>query len=289
VASAQDYTFGYTGFGGPGMIDMPVAQSFADGELGLTLSHSRDTTRYSGNFQITPRLSASFRYSMMYGFNINGDRDNPAVVDFLFDRSFGLHYRLTNEGAIMPSIAVGVNDLLGTGYFGSEYLVATKNLGDQFRATAGIGWGRFAGVGAFDNPLGLIDGSFYERGERDTLGLGGQVDVSRLFRGDAALFGGVEWQATDRLQFTAEYSSDAYPYEDGFIFSRRSPFNFGMAYAVSENLTVEANYLYGSELGVQLSYAINPRDPRYTTGVEPGNGGAKLGHGSGGIVSLRAE
>lgn len=266
-ALAQDWSFSYDMFGGPGMIDMPVAISPAEGTLALNASNFRNTTRYSLTFQVTDRLSAGFRYSLNYNFNSSGSQDNPRVIDFLFDRSFGLHYRLANETRLRPAIAVGVNDFLGTGRFASEYLVATKTFGD-IRATAGLGWGRFAGVGGFDNPLGVFNDRFIDRPARSTVGLGGQIDTSRWFRGDAAVFGGIEWQATDRLRLTAEYSSDDYPYEDGFVFDRRSPYNFGLSYAITPTLVAEAHYIYGSELALQLSYAINPRNPQFPSGLE---------------------
>ncbi|MCC5974772.1 MAG: YjbH domain-containing protein, partial [Rubellimicrobium sp.] len=187
-ALAQDWTFSYDMFGGPGMIDMPVATSPAGGTLALNAANFRNTTRYSLTFQVNDRLSAGFRYSLNDNFNLSDDPDNPRVVNFLFDRSFGLHYRLANETQIRPAIAVGVNDFLGTGRFAAEYLVATKTFGD-FRATVGLGWGRLAGVGGFDNPLGIFDDRFNERPVRSTVGLGGQIDTSRWFRGDAAVFG----------------------------------------------------------------------------------------------------
>ncbi len=266
--AAQDWAFGYDMFGGPGMIDMPVAHSPEPGTLAFNASTFRNTTRYSGTFQVTPRLSTSFRYSLNYDFNISDDPANPRPIDFLFDRSFGLHYRIADEARFRPAIAIGLNDFLGTGRFASEYLVASKTFGSDIRATAGLGWGRYAGVGGFDNPLGLIDDRFNDRPARSTLGLGGQVDASRWFRGDAALFGGIEWQATDRLLLTAEYSSDAYPYEDRFVFDRKSPFNFGLSYDVTQDLTLGAHYIYGSEVAVQLTYAINPRSPAYPSGIE---------------------
>lgn len=77
------------------------------------------------------------------------------------------------------------------------------------------------------------------------------------FRGDAAHFGGIEWQATDRLRLIAEYSSLDY----GESVNQNSPFNFGLSYQIAEGLTASGSYLYGSELGVQLTYAFSAKSP----------------------------
>ncbi|WP_240611147.1 YjbH domain-containing protein, partial [Oceaniglobus ichthyenteri] len=215
---AQTIETGYNTYGYPGLIDMPGAFSRPDAELSFTTSHFRDQTRNTLTFQITPRLSGSFRYSQLY--NIRPNVGGP-VVDFRFDRSFSLHYRFLDETARRPAVAVGLNDFLGTGLYSSEYIVASKTITPRLRFTGGIGWGRLAGINSFDNPLSIFSDRFDFRPGGSGSGDGGLVRTNNWFRGEAALFGGVEWQATDRLALTAEYSSDAYPNEDGAAFDRK--------------------------------------------------------------------
>ncbi|GAA6201279.1 YjbH domain-containing protein [Aquicoccus sp. SU-CL01552] len=256
----------YNTYGYPGLIDMPSAVSRPDAELAITSSHFQNQTRNTLTFQITPRLSGSFRYAQLYDI-----RPNPggAVAPYRFDRSFSLHYRLMDEEGWQPAVAVGLNDFLGTGLYSSEYVVATKTLAPGLRLTGGMGWGRLATHGGFQNPLSIIGDSFKNRPPR-TSGMGGEVEWSNWFRGDAALFGGVEWQATDNLSFALEYSSDAYPNEDGSAFNRRSPVNFGVAYRFNPSITLGVNYLYGSELGFQLTLATNPKHPGGVAGYDRG-------------------
>lgn len=253
--SFADTFSGYNTYGYPGLIDMPTAQSRPDAELAFTTSHFKNQTRNTLTFQILPRLSGSFRYSNIQDFQTEGRE--------LFDRSFSLHYRFLDEDpdSWLPAVAVGLNDFLGTGVYSSEYIVATKTLGQGVKLTGGIGWGRLGTEGGFDNPLGFIDERFETRPDID-FGQGGTVDTGQFFRGDAAFFGGIEWQATDRLSFAAEYSSDAYPVEDGPTFERKSPYNFGVSYQYRPGITFGANYLYGSEIGVQATFATNPKSPR---------------------------
>ncbi|WP_422071096.1 YjbH domain-containing protein [Tranquillimonas rosea] len=265
-ANPQESFQGYSTYGTPGMIDMPTAVPPPDAELSFTTSYFRNTRRNTLSFQVLPRLSASLRYSQLYDFSPNPD--SQEVQEFRFDRSVSLSYLIQRESKYTPAVSVGVNDFLGTSYYSSEYVAATKHLRPDLRATVGIGWGRLGGVGSFSNPLAVFSDSLEEREARDTLDGGGQLDVGNLFKGDAAFFGGLEWQATDRLQLIAEYSSDDYPYEDGFSFDQELPVNLGFAYGVTDNITLAGHYLYGSELGVRLTYAINPKEPANPSGLE---------------------
>ena len=273
-ALAQDRSLGHSldrslardlnSFGIPGMIDMPTAFGRPDGELAMTASHFRNQTRMSLTFQISPRLSASFRYALLYDVRPYIDSE---IWDFRFDRSFSLQYRLLDEGRYRPAVAVGLNDLVGTGIYAGEYLVASKTLSPRLRASLGIGWGRLGSYGGFSNPLGVFGDSFRTRPIR-TDGLGGNFEPGLWFKGDAAFFGGIEWQVNDRLRLIAEYSSDDYAREDGAAFTHRSPLNLGLSYQYSDRTTLSARYLYGSELGVQLTYALNPKRPRFGSGLE---------------------
>ena len=252
---------GYNSYGYPGLIDMPVATSRPDGELALTVSSFAGQTRNTLTFQALPRLSASFRYSVL-------DNMSEGGTETLYDRSFSLHYRFLDEAGLRPAMAVGLNDFLGTGVYASEYIVATKTVGKRLRFSAGLGWGRLGTSGGVSNPLGVIDNRFETRPERD-IDEGGDVESAEWFRGDAALFGGVEWQATDRLRLVAEYSSDSNPRETPAAFTSESQFNIGATYRIRPGVDLSLRYLYGSELGVQLTAALNPKAPPNGAGREP--------------------
>jgi len=252
---------GYNSYGYPGMIDMPVATSRPDGELAFTVSNFAGQTRNTLTFQVLPRLSGSFRYSIL-------DNAVGGGTATLYDRSFSLHYRFADETELRPALAIGLNDFLGTGIYSSEYIAATKTLGESVRMTAGIGWGRLGGAGGFRNPLSFIDDRFETRPSRD-FNEGGDVELDQFFRGDAAFFGGIEWQATDRLRLTAEYSSDDYPREDPAAFERETQLNFGASYRIAPMTELSLRYLYGSEIGVQISSALNPANRPNKGGLEP--------------------
>ncbi|MCU0803204.1 MAG: YjbH domain-containing protein [Rhodobacteraceae bacterium] len=244
---------------------MPTAFGHEDAEFAFIVSSFARQSRNTLTFQISPRLSAAFRYSLLY--DVRPEPTSP-VAEFRFDRSFSFQYRLIDEGRFRPAVAVGINDLLGTGIYAGEYVVFSKALRPDLRATLGVGWGRLGSFGSFENPLSVLGDGFKDRPGRTDIGLGGQFQYQSWFHGDAAFFGGVEWQASDQLRFVVEYSSDDYAREDGAAFEHRSPLNFGVSYQYNDRTTLTANYLYGSEFGVQLTYVINPKKPRYGSGMD---------------------
>ncbi|WP_273508903.1 YjbH domain-containing protein, partial [Planktotalea frisia] len=251
-----------TTFGTPGLIDMPSAESAPDAELSTTVSYFGGTTRTTLTFQITPRLSGSFRYTGIQNWNL-------VTGGGTFDRSFDLRYRLVDEGKYRPSIAVGLQDFIGTGIYSGEYVVASKRIIPTVTVTGGIGWGRFGSFNGFNNPLGGLSDSFNARPTARQGKLGGVVESAKWFRGDAAFFGGVAWQATPKLTLKAEYSSDGYTREVSRTgFTRKSPYNFGLDYKVNSSFNLYANYLYGSEFGAGVSIKLNPKEPAVNGGAE---------------------
>jgi hypothetical protein len=250
-------------YGTPGsLIDMPTAEMAEEGQLATTVSAyafggNNQTTRTTLSFQLLPAVSASFRYS-----SIGGLFPDPGGPTFstLYDRSFDIRFRLLKESRYLPAVALGFQDFIGTGVYGGEYLVATKSFGPRLRFTGGIGWGRFGSYGAFGST-----------GTRPTtiLGEGGIPTYDRWFRGDVAAFAGASYNITDKLSFSAEYSSDGYDREvlDGAM-DHKIPFNFGLGYRVSDALRVNAYSLYGSEVGASFTLSLNARKPAILGGGE---------------------
>lgn len=239
-------------YGLPGLVEMPTAYSLKDADFAMTMAHFAGQTRGTLSFQITPRLTGSFRYAHIPDYPLRGlDR---------YDRSLDLHFRFMDEDGWRPAMAVGLRDLGGTGIYASEYVVASKSIGSNIDVTAGIGWGRMATHNSFSNPLSALGDRFDTREAPSPLG--GTPGVGQWFRGPAALFGGIEYRPTDRLTFSAEYSSDAYPDEQALgIIDVRSPFNFGAKYSWASGATLGVHYLYGSEIGITASIVLNPKNP----------------------------
>ena len=234
---------GVNAYGMPGLIEMPAARSLDDAQAAATISATPNRRMVTLTFQASPRLTGAFRYGRIEGF----------VDGILYDRSFDLQYQLRDEDGPWPALALGLRDMVGTGVNSSEYVVATKTLGSGVTASAGLGWGRLGSRGGTSNPFGwdtrVLD-----------VGLGGTADPGAWFHGPMAAFAGIEWQANAKTVLAMEYSSDAHLQEVGRGFlDDRTPMNFGLRYALSRGVVLDAQVLHGSMIAANVTLTFNPK------------------------------
>ena len=251
-------------YGTTGLIDMPSAATLDDGALAFTSSFAGPTIRNTLTFQITPKLQGTFRYGVI-------DQYRQRLNENLYDRSFDLSYRINDETQYLPAFAIGLRDFGGTGIYSSEYIVATKSITPAIQVTAGLGWGRLGERNGRPSPFTGISEDFGTRPNTSAGGIGetGQLDFDAWFKGDIAPFGGVSWQVTEKLTLMAEYSSDEYSREvSRGLLSMESPINYGLTYAFDNGVNLGASYLYGSELGVRISYVLDPKTSQAPSGIE---------------------
>ncbi|WP_083225668.1 YjbH domain-containing protein [Neptunicoccus sediminis] len=237
-------------FGSSGLIDMPSAEHQKPGQITTSVAGYSGSTRTTLTFQITPRISGSFRYSTIDGYNSVGR-------DTRYDRSFDIRYRVFDESDFVPAVTIGLQDFAGTGVFSGEYIVATKTLHPSLKATAGIGWGRLGGRKGY-------------LGRTINIGKGGVPDAGNWFRGPVQPFGGLEWNTPiEGLRLKAEYSSDAYAVEvNQGVYERKSSANFGLEYDYNEAVKFGAYYLNGNQFALMASLSFNPNDPPAPSGLE---------------------
>lgn len=250
----------HTMFGNVGIIELPSARMAPDGELTAGASFFENTQRYVLGFQALPWLETSFRYSGLQHF----DPDFPVY----YDRSFAVKARLWDETDILPAFAVGFNDIIGTGIYSSEYLVASKKFGD-LDTSIGLGWGRLGVNGDIKNPFTLISNSYETRPIFN--GAGG-TNFNVYFHGPkVGLFGGAVWHTPlSGLALLAEYSSDDYSFEASRgNFKPRNQMNFGASYQVSSGIQLGLNWLYGRSIGGNIVFALDPTKPQYPGTISP--------------------
>lgn len=250
-------------YGTSGVIETPSAQMLPDGALAFTVSNFGNTTRNTLTFQILPNVQGAFRYGQIDGFS-TAQEDGK-----YYDRSFDIHLQLLRETGIWPSLTVGLRDFGGTGIYSSEFVVATKTVTPGLTVTGGLGWGRLAERDGFASPFG--DSFAVREGLTGGVEQTGQLDFGNWFRGDVAPFGGITWQATDKLSFLAEYSPDLYSEESAVgLVEIKSPLNYGAKYAFENGINLGVYYLYGTDVGIQLDYVVDPRKPVFGSGREAG-------------------
>ena len=246
---SNEITKSVNSFGLPGLIDMPIAGSFNDGELGFTSSNHGPNLRNTLTFQALPRVTAAFRYAGV------GDKDVFFIKSGYanWDRSFDLRVDLLKQNKYLPDLTLGLQDFIGTGFYSAEYLVASKRMFSDFRFTFGLGWGRLS-----SRNSNVIS----KTGKRDTQtsSLGGTLNYNRFFKGDVASFGGVEYQTPlKKLKFKAEISSDDYSKDRSLSsFILEDPLNYGAEYNLNEAVNISAYYLNKSEIGMMLKISANP-------------------------------
>lgn len=246
-------------YGATGLIDMPSGEAQPDGQLSVTTSHFGPISRNTLSFQISPRISASFRFLGIRDWNktaacqATSSCTGVDLFDTYYDRSFDLRFKALDESRYLPAVTIGLQDFAGTGILSGEYIAATKSLTPNLKVTAGLGWGRLGSKGDIGSPFGIRPPI--------VVGSGGDFNVKQWFKGPAAPFGGIEWQVNDQWTVKGEYSSDAYAEEAGRrnTFQRKSSFNFGVEYQPSDMYRLGAYYMYGNTVGVAGQFFINPK------------------------------
>ena len=246
-------------FGLPGIIDLPSAKRFPDGELVLTQQVHKSLARSGISFQALPRVGVSFRYS---GHGVGG---SEAYGRINHDRSFDVHISVLDESSFLPAISLGLRDFIGTGWYSSEYIVGTKSIG-KFDLTMGIGFGRLAGRNSFSNPLGNLSSKFAQR-DGKTVGRGGTFGTINWFQGRAANFYGLRYKFSDKVTMEAEYTTDLMLKESSYL-NVASPWNVGISYQLNDYLNLSAQQLYGNQVSVTAQVTVNPERPPLLGGKE---------------------
>ena len=136
---------------------------------------------------------------------------------------------------------------MGTGVFGAEYLVASKQIGNT-DMTLGVGWGRLAGEGLITNPLRQIDDRFTVRSAET--GLGGEFSLGDFFSGpEVGIFGGVS-HAFEGLPLTAmfEYYPDQYDWDAELGGEQPdSPWSVGLTWHALPGVDLRLTLQHGSK------------------------------------------
>ena len=257
LADAGDY-------GITGLIDIPTARMQQDATLTATVSTDVTYDSLSLTYQATPWLEANFRYSG----SANVSRDQEVY----YDRNYGFKVRLFEETSHLPQFALGVRDLIGTGIFASEYVVASKRFG-RLDLTGGLAWGRLAGGGDFSNPLSLLDDRFNDRPEASAAVANAGTIRNFYFRGDVGLFAGAELSLSEAVRLVAEYNPDQYLFTRAPGLERAyrppSPFSYGITWRPKANAEVALNHQHLDEVGISFKYRLRTNKLPEEPSVEP--------------------
>lgn len=232
--------------GGVGLMQMPTGRVADEGEFSFNYYDNDQYRRFSMALQLFPWLETSIRYvdtrTRLYGRpSFSGQQTNK-------DRGINAKIRLWEENYWLPEVSFGMRDLAGTGKFSGEFLAGTKRFG-PLDLTLGVGWGYLAKRGNISNPFCDLKESFCDRGDlRDFRGEGGKLATDKWFRGDAAIFGGLEYQTPwEPLKVKVEFDGNNYQDEfGGNTITQDSPWNYGLHYSLNDNIKLKVSYERGN-------------------------------------------
>jgi hypothetical protein len=238
-------------YGGIGLLQTPTAR-FNEGQFNLSYSSVWPHDRMNVSLQVKPWLETTFRYTAINNqpYSLNPSQSNK-------DKSGDVKFRLLEEGEWQPAIALGIQDVGGTGLFSSEYVVASKRY-YNWDFSLGLAWGAMGSSGGIPNPLGLISERFKTRNTVAT-GSGGQIGDYFFSGENVGLFGGVEYKTPWRdLHLKVELDANDYQtgYQKGKI-SPSSPINFGASLRPVEWLETSIGWERGNTFMFNASLLWN--------------------------------
>jgi len=176
----------YNSFGQTGLINIPSAETHKEQSIYFTFNRNGYTKL--GTITATPFewMEASYFYyrpdDLLWG----------GIKGLYLDKGFNVKFLYKTKPILLPDFAIGLDDFAGTGQFTKEYVVATYAL-NNFKLTAGLGWGKFVGENEINNPLSIFGDQLDIRPQQsDNFNSGGSLSYDLWFRGDSTIFAGME-------------------------------------------------------------------------------------------------
>ncbi len=242
----------YNNHGVVGLINMPSARFFNESVHGITLYDGTPDQKITLTSSPYDWFEASFFYT-----NVQNKPYPFYEYQDYKDKGFNLKLRIKEEG-ILPAVAIGINDIAGTGLYSSEYIVASYGI-KKLDLHFGIAWGTLNGADQkIRNPLIDFDSSFENR-PTTYEGAGGQFQASRYFSSEeVSPFFGISYSLNEKTLLKFEKDTT---YTDGFIDyeQSKSDYSFGIDYSITENFVLGFSYERGNYSSLKFLYKNNPK------------------------------
>ncbi|OEE90348.1 YjbH domain-containing protein [Vibrio crassostreae] len=262
-----EYRTSQMNFGGVGLMQMPTGRMAPEGEFNFSASFNNEYYFYNVSLQVMPWLETTIRYTQVQdlfysgGGNQDCSQNSFSGCTKYTDKGIDFKLRLIEEGYYLPEVSVGMRDFGGTGLFDGEFVAATKRFG-PVDFTLGMAWGYMGTSGNFTNPLCKASDKYCER-PSDFKGNGGSVDFERWFKGDAAIYGGFEYQTpykplTLKLEYDGnDYSQDFPVVRGGVDMTQHTPWNVGAVYHFTDWGSAKVSYERGDTLTLGFDLSTN--------------------------------
>ncbi|MEZ9826721.1 YjbH domain-containing protein [Vibrio cyclitrophicus] len=262
-----EYRTSQMNFGGVGLMQMPTGRMAPEGEFNFSASFNNEYYFYNVSLQVMPWLETTIRYTQVQDLLYSGGADQDCSQNSFSgctkytDKGIDFKLRLIEEGYYLPEVSVGMRDFGGTGLFDGEFVAATKRFG-PVDFTLGMAWGYMGTSGNFTSPLCKASDKYCER-PSDSKGNGGSVNFERWFKGDAAIYGGFEYQTpykplTLKLEYDGnDYSKDFPVVRGGVDMTQHTPWNVGAVYRFTDWGSAKVSYERGDTLTLGFDLSTN--------------------------------
>ncbi len=235
-----------------GLLQTPTARMRTAGHFGLGFARVQPLNFMNVTLQPLDWMEGGFRYIDVENRLYSPYREFSGDLPYK-DKSLDLKLRAWRESEWLPELAVGWRDIGGTGLYSSEYLVVSKRWG-RWDASLGLGWGYLGNRGDVRNPWSSVLGSMMDTRVNDP-GQGGNFSTASWFRGDAAWFGGLEYQSPWKTVFKLEYDGNHYQREpQDNNQTQKTPINLGLVYRPTSGLDVSMGYERGTTWTLGLTF-----------------------------------
>lgn len=237
---------------------MPSARFYDEASYGITLYDGTPDQKITMTSFPYDWMEASFFYTNIQDKPYCNDIFDIACQQDYKDKGFNFKIRLKEEG-LWPAIAVGINDIAGTGFYSSEFIVGSYGI-NRTDFHFGIGWGSLNGSRHnFKNPLGYLYDGFNSRPEllEDN---GGQFQPKRYFSGKTASpFFGISHALNKNMLFKIEYDATLTPGLVGYDMPKKN-FSYAIDFNISNNFIIGLSSERGSYTSLKFTYKNNPKE-----------------------------
>ena len=258
-----------------GLINTPTARTFDESTYGLTFYDGDPDKKLTFTASPYNWLEAAVFYTKIEGKPYGGGFDQSYV-----DKGFNIKIKLKEEGRF-PALAIGINDLAGTGYYGSEYIVASygiSNLDIHFGyATGALNNSDYK----FKNPLGYLYDGFNERSDDWALReeqdfYGGSLEFSRYFSDEkvSPLFG-ITYLINNKTLLKIEHDPTLTPGKVGYEESN-SQFSYGLDFLLTKNFSIGLSKERDNHISLRLIYKNIPDNRNKYKRIEKKRSSSKI-------------
>ena len=244
----------YNNHGVIGLINMPSARFLDSSSHGITINYGDPDQHITFTSSPYDWLEASFFYNNIKGYPYC-DYEAAFCSQDHKDKGFNFKIRLKEEG-ILPALAIGINDIGGTGIFSSEYIVASYGI-NALDIHFGLAWGALDGSkNNIKNPFSYLSDNFNNRDAFE--GKGGQIQPKRYFTGETASpFFGISYALNKKTMLHLENDTTVTPGEVNYEIAKTN-FSLGLNYQLNQNFSIGLAHERGNINSLRFVYKNNP-------------------------------